>query len=478
MSRDLAMHRLARELRSSPDPIERRCLFFGSILGTNAPALPPIELIKENVWMRGDTGSGKTAQMMMLMEQLAAIEPCTIHVFDLKGSPELFATCKAVMPEGLKWFTDRVNCSSHVFNVFQQPLWEMFTPDQKAAILVSAFEVDYGGSTAYGPGWFGDNAYESLCKLFEYHHRSKNFAEVDEKLEQLIRAKKITAKVRDAGLHAQLVCRRFGRVQALNATNSIDLLDGFRRPQIIYWCLPVDLGFKTAANICRFATSMLLTAANALSQAERKVPVYVFVDEFQRALGLRALQQLEASRSKGVASILAHQSTAQLSELGRDAAKAMSSYCRVQWTFAVGDAEEQVDISRRSGERHHDRVSQSVSQGSPLGDRLTTTYTPIVSPILEVNDVKAISGTPGLSLLRCTKDGGYWVYGDRFVPVRTYFHIDRSEYELRKNFPWPGPAPGCITTNMPKPAVDGELPPGLFPPPKEGKRKPPPPPGG
>jgi hypothetical protein len=471
MSRDLAMHRMARELRSSPDPTDRRSVFFGSILGTNAPALIPIELIKENVWMRGDTGSGKTAQMMMLMEQIATIEPCTIHVFDLKGSPELFATAKAIMPDILQWFTDRVDCSTHVFNVFQQPLWEMFTPDQKAANLVSAFDVDYGGSTVYGPGFFADNAHECLAKLAEYHS-VKNFIEVDERIDQLVRSKKITAKVRDAGLHAQLVCRRFARVQALNAKNSIDLLDGFSRPQIVYWCLPVDLGFKTAANICRFATSMLLTAANALSQAERKIPVYVFVDEFQRALGLRAIKQLEASRSKGVASILAHQSTAQLYELGKGTAENMAACCRVHWTFAVGDTQEQVDLSRQSGERHHDRISQSFAPGSLLGDRITTTYTPIVSPALEVNDIKAVSSRPKLSLLRCTKDDGHWLYRDRFVPVRAYFHIDREEYERRKNFPWPGPVPGCIVTNMPKPLAVEALPPGLFPPPQQGKRKP------
>lgn len=462
----------ARRLRRSQDPIERRSLFHGLVYPEGAPALVPIELWKENVWFRGDPGSGKTAQMVAMMEQLLAIEPATVHIFDMKGSPELFAAAMALRPDATRWFIDRVGYSTHVFNPLQQPLWQLLTPSQRSDVFLAASETDYGGSTVYGQHYFSARNKEILGAVLNRIRNPKNFAMLVEQMPAALKAAKVDAEARRAGAHARLVCEGFAEVQALNAENSIDLLDGFRVPQIVYWCLPTDIGGKTAASICRFATSMLLTGASLVDHANR-VPVYIFVDEFQRALGARFIDLISTARSKEVSCVFAHQSLGQLAHLGAGAIRTLFNCCRVQWLFALGDPQEQIDVSRESGEVVDTlRTFQETLLGDVLIHRREA-----FRPRLPLNAVKDASATPLRTLLRCTRNAGYWQHNDRWMPVQSFFHIDRDEFERRKRFPWPGPAPGTITTTMPKPPGDDELPPGLFPPKRRGDRKPPPPPG-
>ena len=97
-------------------------------------------------------------------------------------------------------------------------------------------------------------------------------------------------EIRKAGVHVHEVIKRLAACEALNVTstsgkpadvveNAIDLTDVFRTPQLLYFHLSSTLSPSGAPEIARLVTYMLLAAA---TQTERKHPVFLVIDEFQR----------------------------------------------------------------------------------------------------------------------------------------------------------------------------------------------------
>jgi type IV secretory pathway TraG/TraD family ATPase VirD4 len=86
---------------------------------------------------------------------------------------------------------------------------------------------------------------------------------------------------------------------------AIDLTMPFLEPQLLYFHLSATLSPSGAPEIGRLVNYMLLAAS---TQTERKHPVFLVIDEFQRMVAGNLEYMLQLARSMGVGVILANQS--------------------------------------------------------------------------------------------------------------------------------------------------------------------------
>src|SRR5690606_19749313 len=123
-------------------------------------------------------------------------------------------------------------------------------------------------------------------------------------------------EIKKAGVHVMEVMKRLAACQALNVAptterdadvleQAIDFTKVFTEPQLHYFHLSATLSPSGAPEIARLVTYMLLAAA---TQTERRIPVFLVIDEFQRMVASNLEYMLQLARSMGVGIILANQS--------------------------------------------------------------------------------------------------------------------------------------------------------------------------
>ena len=412
-------------------------------------------------------GVARRPRLCSVIEQLLSFENATVHIFDLKGhTPELFEAAKAGaarsrVPVRTQWFIDRIGHSTHVFNLFEQPFWAELTPSQKAGLLCAATGTDYGGTVEYGPGWYGDANYENLVHIFERSAEINSFRAIIDRSLSDPHKKDLGGEVKRAGEHIRIACKRLARVAGLNAPNSIDLTAGFDSPQVVYWSLSGSTGYKTSSDICRLVLASIITAAGL--RREKPIQVYCVIDEFQRVLGKNLEYILETARSLGVSLILANQTIEAINTRDVDLRPIVRTCCRVQWTFAISDPNEQLEMARASGEAiARLRTDTTTKTRSVIGQAMSTTLTESVSyaehirPLLPINEIKRASSEKGTSILLLTQNEGFAQFNGLPVVLQTPFHITPAEYELRKNAPWPESEFGTIVPQLIEPPTTPE----------------------
>jgi len=258
---------------------------------------------------------------------------------------------------------------------------------------------------------------------------------------------------------------RLASIAALNITDDstpnqavadfcIDPTRLFLHPEAHYFSLSATLGPGSSPEIGRLASYMLLTAATL---TERKVPVYLVVDEFQRMASRNLDYLLQLARSMGVAVILANQSMQDL--VRYDLTSTLETNCRYRQWFAISGWDDQERLSRASGETVDTMDSISVSQS--VSDRGTTTSTSrsrndFIAPRLTKNDIKLVSDDDRKSVVLINRGAGYAQYGGMPVIIESDFHISAAEYGQRKAAPWPSTDAGTFLASdweRPKPEV-------------------------
>lgn len=452
-------------IRSSHNETERESLYLGRVSYDQSPMLVPSEVFREHAHFLGDSGSGKTARgLSPFIEQVIGGGNASVMVLDLKGdSPELLQslrhgakTAKALngIDVPIRYFTQRDDLATYGFNPFKLPCWNRLNELQKTDILCGALGLNYGSD--YGEGYFSSANASVLYATVSHFPEINNFEQLRDKLAYVIASPKrhgLDEKSKDAGNHVKMSVTRLASIAALNITDDFspnqavadDCIDPtrlFQNPEAHYFSLSATLGPGSSPEIGRLASYMLLTAATL---TERKVPVYLVIDEFQRMAARNLDYLLQLARSMGVAVILANQSMQDLYRY--DLISTLETNCRYRQWFAISGWDDQERLSKASGETVDTMDSVSVSQS--VSDRGTTTSTSrscndFVAPRLTRNDIKLVSDDDRKSVVLINRGAGYAQYGGMPVIIESDFHISAEEYNERKAARWPSTDTGTF----------------------------------
>lgn len=454
---DNGIETILSDIWQSLDETERNSVYLGRVVEDGSPVLVPREVFREHAHGLGDSGSGKTSLFLSpLIEQLVCGAECSVVVIDLKAdSLELLAALQAAAQAvqvrrgtalPLKYFSNQLDRSTYAFNPLTQPYWSKFDLLTRTDILCGATGLTYG--TDYGEGFYGSANSANVFHTQKTFPHVTTFVELADCLgEVLTSAKKrdLHPEIRKAGVHAQEVFKRLAACEALNVSqssghpkdvvdNAIDLTDVFRTPQLLYFHLSSTLSPSGAPEIARLVTYMLLAAA---TQTERKHPVFLVIDEFQRMVASNLEYMLQLARSMGVGIILANQSMEDLKKSTTNLIPAIEANCRLRQWFSVSASDDQERLIRSSGLTVDYALGYSKSTSNDWKTSVTYSESEQVVSRFTQNDVLLTSDHPFRSFLRISRGAGYAQYGGLPVIIQSGYHISVKEYDRRRALPWP-----------------------------------------
>lgn len=472
------------DLRRSTDRTERESIYLGRVVEDGSPVLVPRAVFCEHAHVLGDSGSGKTNKFLCpVTEQLALVGDCSIVVVDLKSDTrEILGTLLAVqeavrrergvnMP--LKTFSNQAGMPTCAFNPTTQSYWSDFDLLTRTDILCAANGLTYG--TDYGQGYYSSaNAavvYHAL-KTFPHVTSFKELAACIGNVIDTTRKRELHPDIRRAGVHVLEVMKRLAACESLNVTattghspevlqEAIDLTQVFQEPQLLYFHLSATLSPSGAPEIARLVTYMLLAAA---TQTQRRHPVFLVIDEFQRMVASNLEYMLQLARSMGVGVILANQSMEDLKKSTTNLIPAIEANCRLRQWFSVSSSDDQQRLINSSGLTVDHVLGRSVSSSSDGRRTVSHSETEKVVSRFTINDVALTSDHPSRSFLRISRGKGYAQYGGLPVIIESDYHISEDEYRRRKSLPWPAgpgtfvPARQCVAEPQVKPAASASAP--------------------
>ncbi|MDZ4686707.1 MAG: TraM recognition domain-containing protein, partial [Planctomycetaceae bacterium] len=398
-----------------------------------------------------------------IIEQLISFGDCSVIVLDLKGdSLELLASLQCAAEQArqthgqalpLKFFSNQRDKSTFAFNPMTQPFWSNFDLLTQTDILCAANGLTYG--TDYGAGYFSSANAAILFHTLKTFPHVNTFGELADCIGTVItvaKKRELHPEIRKAGVHVQEVIKRLAACEALNVTRTtghpasaveqaIDLTQLFQEPQLLYCHLPSTLSPSGAPEVARLFTYMLLAAS---TQTERRCPVFLVIDEFQRMVANNLEYMLQLARSMGVGIILANQSMQDLQKANTNLIPAIEANCRLRQWFSVSSSEDQERLVKSSGLTVD--LSSNWSQSTNAEGKSSSSHSQSeqVVPRLTINDILLTNDHPLRSILRISRGAGYAQYGGLPVIVETNYHVTETEYRRRKALPWPS-AEGAFT---------------------------------
>jgi hypothetical protein len=444
-------------IRESKDPTERSSIYLGRVVSDGSPVLVPRRIFEEHAHGLGDSGSGKTSLFLCpIIEQLVMAGDCSVIVLDFKADTlELLATLQCAAEQrarsggsrpSLKVFSNQRNKHTFAFNPMAQPFWKDFDLLTRTDILCSASGLNYG--PGYGRDFFGSANGAVVYHTLKTFPNSDTFAELSECIGHVMMSAKkrdLNPEIRKAGVHVHEVFKRLAACAPLNVTGrtghapevvaqAIDLTQVFLDPHLLYFHLPATLSPSGAPEIGRIVNYLLLAAA---TQTERKVPVFLVIDEFQRMVADNLEYMLQLARSMGVGVILANQSMEDLKKGGSNLIPAIEANCRLRQWFSVSSSDDQQRLIRLSGETVDIKASITRSENHEGQVTHSESLSEVVVPRITIDDVLLTSDHPFRSFLRISRSAGYAQYGGMPVIIESEYHISEDEYRRRKALPWP-----------------------------------------
>ena len=454
---------IIHDLRRSTDLTERTSLYYGRVVADGSPVLVPRIVLCEHAHGLGDSGAGKTALFLApTIEQLVLPADCSVIVLDLKAdSLELLATLQAAAERArrehsiampLKFFSNQPTKATFAFNPMTQPYWDKFDLLTRTDILCAANGLSYG--TDYGAGFYSSANAAILHHAMRTFPNVRTFTELADCIGHVLTSaqkRELNPEIRKAGVHVHEVIKRLKACEALNVTgttghsrdvveNAIDLTQVFQEPQLLYFHLSSTLSPSGAPEIARLVTYMLLASA---TQCERRHPVFLVIDEFQRIVANNLEYMLQLARSMGVGVILANQSMEDLRRGNTNLIPAIEANCRLRQWFSVSSSDDQQRLIEGSGLTVDRQLGYSTSTNAKGETTTTFSETEQVVNRFTMNDVLLTSDHPFRSFLRIGRGAGYTQYGGMPVIIESEFHISEKEYQRRRAMPWPE-APGTF----------------------------------
>lgn len=452
------------DLRNSDDPIEHSSVYLGRVVADGSPVLVPRSVFGEHAHGLGDSGGGKTSLFLCpLIEQLGRTGDCSIIVIDNKADTlELFASLQAVADNvyqergvelPLKVFSNQGDKASFAFNPMQQPFWSNFDLLTRTDIICGANGLTYGSD--YGQGYYSSANAAVLYHALKTFPHVTTFSELAECLAEVVTSaskRDLHPEIRKAGVHVLEVMKRLAACQALNVTRTtmrdpdvleqaIDFTKVFTEPQLHYFHLSATLSPSGAPEIARLVTYMLLAAA---TQTERRVPVFLVIDEFQRMVASNLEYMLQLARSMGVGIILANQSMEDLKKSTTNLIPPIEANCRLRQWFSVSSTDDQERLINGSGLTVDYTTGRTVSTAADGKQSVSESRKETVVSRFTLNDVALTNDHPFRSFLHLKRGEGYAQYGGLPVIIQSDYHISRQEYQRRKSLPWPV-LPGTLT---------------------------------
>lgn len=467
------------DIHTSPDRIERNSIYMGRVVADGMPVLVPFKVFTEHAHGLGDSGSGKTSLFLCpLIEQLVMSGDCSVIVIDLKAdSLELLATQIAAAERlraergisiPVKCFSNQADRPTFAFNPMTQPFWEKFDLLTQTDILCGANGLTYG--TDYGAGYFSSANAAVLYHALKSFPHVRTFQELADCIGTVITTAKkqdLNLEIRKAGVHVQEVIKRLANCTALNVTDgvghdpqvleqAIDLTKPFLEPQLLYFHLSATLSPSGAPEIGRLVNYMLLAAS---TQTERKHPVFLVIDEFQRMVASNLEYMLQLARSMGVGVILANQSMEDLKKSSVNLIPPIEANCRLRQWFSVSASEDRERLIKSSGETVDIEYGRKTDPTADGQVRHSYSESECVVPRITMNDVLLTSDHPFRSVLKLRTGDGYAQFGGFPVIIQSEYHITGAEYQRRRAMPWPT-LPGMLLPGSQAPVAKPKSPSG------------------
>jgi hypothetical protein len=189
---------------------------------------------------------------------------------------------------------------------------------------------------------------------------------------------------------------------------------------------------------------MLLAAATQVE--ERRVPVYLVSDEFQRMVASNLEYMLQLARSMGVGVILANQSMEDLKRSTTNLIPAVEANCRLRQWFSVSSIDDQKRLMHAGGVTVDQVLGETITTTPRGQDRVSSSSTETVVNRITVNDISLTNDHPFRSFLHLKRSAGYAQFGGMPLTVQTTYHISEDEYRRRKALRWPR-LPGSFVPN-------------------------------
>jgi hypothetical protein len=206
---------------------------------------------------------------------------------------------------------------------------------------------------------------------------------------------------------------------------------------VFYFKLPSTVSEFGSSVIARFIIQNLLIAGRRIN---RKCKVHLVIDEFQRAIGEGIDGTLQMARSNDVGLILANQSMADLWIKSPKVCQAVAGNCAIRRWFSVNSQKDIEELMMLMGTTEVEKTTVTHSnQGR------STSCTMEHEPRVRVTDLHTVSENSELSILQISGRGrGYARYSGTPFITRSEYHISESDYQKRKQIPWPTDLPGMI----------------------------------
>ena len=463
-------HQFIRDLQRSDNPIERRSYYMGRLLD-GSPLLLPFNLVMEHMHFLGGSGTGKTSLgLMPFIEQTIGFGDVSVIVIDLKGdSRELPATMIAAAEalqrdRGITLPYKYVSIASHLatyaFNPQTQPEFTRLSSFEKTDLVAGAAGLYYGAD--YGPAFYTAANTGVLNQTYQDYPDTTDFAALTEQAGYVLNnahKSELHPEIRRNGAHVHEVLKRLSKIDPLNVAppgewpedvveHAIDIVDVFRNPQLLYFHLPSAASPGNAPQFARFVGFLTIAFA---SMVERKVPVVLVIDEFQRMASQNFEYMLQLARSMGVGIILSNQSLQDLQTETVDLRSIVETNTRYRQWFSINALEDRQRVMELCGETVEYFTTYSESQG-PNGPTLSKTVSEQIQPRFNTNEIADISDHPLRSLVFIPRGAGYAQYGGLPFVVETDFHLSQSEYERRKAMEWPSGDVGTFVPDQLRPS--------------------------
>ncbi|HMI85640.1 MAG TPA: TraM recognition domain-containing protein [Polyangiaceae bacterium] len=451
-----------RAVRDPKKPEYARLLYAGAGLGNDCVLLHkylPVSVIAQHGFVGGAPGSGKTSRINLpLCQQWIGLqENLPLIVIDLKGDPLLFhGVREAALARGrtFKWVTLSATHPSFVFNFFSDDLFDAFSTQQVAEILLTAIGLLYGED--FGRGFYTATNRAVLFAALSINPRPRSFAELaDRVIEILVKkvhvAGHIPVPLREA-LGLAVVLSWAANIAVLNVDHpevaqadrdhAITMSAVLEHGEVAYFYLPRMASSISAPSLAR--TALYAAVIAGLSRQNRNAPkrqAMALVDEAQHITSPEIKAILEQARSLGIGTVLSCQTVEALEKENQDLWPFVRECTAFQFFLTVTGGKLAEYLTEVGGTYTYLRRSVSEQRGQ-YGPELSVGVSEEERFFWDANAFARVNAIPGLSIAYVKNSPEPTLFGDRPELVQTFHSLSRKRAQELEARPWPKPPGG------------------------------------
>jgi len=439
--------RMLDRLDHSANTHERESLWIGTVSYDQSPILYPTSKLFTHSWVVGSSGSGKTAWIMALVDQIIYRTDIQVIVVDCKAhNSELLPVMQRAADARtqntgirvpVKYFTLKEGRATFLLDMFSQTWWKNLPTPQRTGTILSALSLNY--ATVYGASYFRDAAYEFTAFVLDRNPNVTSWGELVTRMQDAIRFAKepweLSKRCKEDGEHIVWIVKRLASLSALNnqsglpqsvRDNAIDFSNGH-----YYFALNARENGLITGEVGRLITACVL----ASSYAKTGRRTLLVLDEWQLMVTRELEELLTQARDLGVGCVLANQNAAQLKTSDVDLIPIVEGNTSLQAWMKVTDVVGREQLRRLGGQE----VDVLVIKRHTRGEEPSYSFSETLQDRVNSNLVSEISSDSSQFLLRLTDNAGLACYGDLVFAAKSMFNQTASQYKAACSAPWPTP---------------------------------------